>query len=133
MSVKSDPSNWTDCRQIRGLKGEILAIEYLERHGWRILGHRYRMARLEIDVIALRGQIVAFVEVKSRWSDAFGHPFEAVTWTKKREIVRVAKAWVDRSGREEYRYRFDVIGIQFRRGLSPKIEHLPDAFRVDWR
>lgn len=133
MPVKSDPRQWTDPRHVTGLEGEELAIRYLERRGWDILDHRYRMGRLEIDIVARQGCTVAFVEVKTRWSRAFGDPLEAVTWTKKREIERVAKAWVDRCGTAADRYRFDVIGVSFRRGRRPRIEHVQDAFRAGWR
>lgn len=58
--------------------------------------HRFRMGRLEIDIIAKRNAMVVFVEVKTRFSKKFGSPLEAVTWAKQREIVRVASAWIDR-------------------------------------
>src|SRR3989304_3347407 len=64
--IRSDPAQWTDRRHLRGLEGEKAAIEYLEREGWTILGHRFRMGRLEIDLIARRASTVAFIEVKTR-------------------------------------------------------------------
>jgi putative endonuclease len=128
--IKSDPSTWTDPRHVRGLEGEERAIEYLRASGWRILEHRFRMGRLEIDLVARKGQLVAFFEVKTRWGRRYGTPLQAVTWSKRREIVRVASAWVDRHGTPDDAYRFDVIGVT----LSPRgrcrLEHVEDAFRV---
>jgi len=110
----------------------LIAIDFLERHGWRILEHRFKMGRLEVDLIASRDSLVAFVEVKTRGSGRFGDPVEAVTWSKRREIQRVARAWLDRR-RWEYRSRFDVIGVQLRGGRPVRIRHIADAFRCDWR
>jgi putative endonuclease len=91
------------------------------------------MGRLEIDLVARREKTVAFVEVKTRVGASFGSPLEAVTVAKRREIVRVASAWVDRFGRREDEYRFDVIGVTLRSGVGPRIEHVEDAFRPGWR
>jgi putative endonuclease len=112
------------------LEGEEIALEFLRRAGWVVLEHRFRMGRLEIDIIARKNNLVAFVEVKTRFSSQFGVPAEAVTWHKQREIARVAQAWIDRFGRPAYTYRFDVIGIYRPRTLQQRIEHIPDAFRV---
>ena len=92
--IKSDPSTWKDPRHKKGWEGEELARRFLQRRGWRILDRRFRMGRLEIDLVARRGAVVAFIEVKTRFSDAFGSPLEAVTAAKQREISRVAGAWI---------------------------------------
>lgn len=132
MGVKSDPACWTDPRHVRGLEGEQTARRYLEARGWRVLHHRFHMGRLEIDLVARKGELVAFVEVKTRWSASFGTPLEAVTDLKKREIVRVAQAWVDRHGRPNDVYRFDVIGVTLLRRGHYRIDHVEDAFRQGW-
>ena len=130
MPVRSDPATWKDPRHRRGLHGEHLAIRYLRSRGWTVLQHRFRMGRLEVDVIVRRDRVVAFVEVKTRWGNAFGSPLEAVTWGKRREIVRVARAWLDRHGDPEDTYRFDVIGVTLSRGGSWRLQHVEDAFRA---
>ena len=132
MPIKSDPSTWTDERHRRGLEGEEIAKAYLKRRGWQVVEHRFRMGRLEIDLVARRGSTVTFVEVKTRWSERFGSPLEALTPTKKREIVRVAQAWVDRHGRADDVYRFDVIGVTLQGWGRHRIEHVEDAFRNGW-
>lgn len=133
MPVHSDPADWTDPRQRLGLDGEEEAKRYLETRGFTILAHRWRMGRLEIDLVARRGALVAFVEVKTRWGDAFGSPLEAVTWAKQREIVRVARAWMDREGKPTDIYRFDVIGLRRDLGLAERLVHVEDAFKPGWR
>ena len=97
--LRSDPTQWTDERQRRGLAGEEQAIRYLLSRGWALVAHRFRVGRAEIDLIVRRGDVVAFVEVKTRRGEAFGSPFAAVTGPKRRELVKVARAWVDRFGR----------------------------------
>lgn len=126
--LHSDPANWSDPRQRRGLAAEEQAIRYLQARGWTILAHRFRVGRIELDIIARRGALVAFVEVKARAGPAFGTPFEAVTGGKRREIVKAARVWMDRCGQQGDVYRFDCIGI-----VDNTLEHLEDAFRPGWR
>lgn len=111
-----------------------MAMRFLKRRGWRIRAHRYRVGRWEVDLVAERGQVVAFVEVKTRSDTRFGRPIEAVTWSKQREIARVAKAWLDRFGADEHTFRFDVIGITLSpSGGRPSIEYVENAFWPGWR
>jgi putative endonuclease len=131
--VRTDPSTWSDPRHRRGLAGERQAIRFLQAHGWQILEHRYRLGRLEIDVVARRGGVVAFIEVKTRRTAAFGSPLHAVGWRKQREVVRVAQAWENRHGRPGASYRFDVMGVELSPGARPTVSHLADAFRPGWR
>ena len=126
--LRSDPSDWTDERHKQGLAAEEQAIRFLASRGWIVLAHRWRVGRIEIDIVARRGVTVAFVEVKSRRGDAFGSPFEAVTGAKQRELVRAARAWIDRFGQPTDIYRFDCVALQ--KGV---LEHLEDAFRPGWR
>ncbi|HEY6061499.1 MAG TPA: YraN family protein [Gemmatimonadales bacterium] len=126
--LRSDPSEWTDDRHKQGLAAEEQAIRFLASRGWLVLAHRWRVGRTEIDIVARRGVTVAFIEVKSRRGEAFGSPLEAVTGAKQRELVRAARAWIDRFGVPADIYRFDCIAV--RQGV---LEHLEDAFRPGWR
>lgn len=126
--LHSDPADWTDPRHKQGLSAEEEAIRFLASRGWLVLAHRWRVGRIEIDIVARRGVLVAFIEVKARRGDSFGHPFEAVTGAKQREIVKAARAWIDRFGEPSDIYRFDCIGI-----MQGTLEHLEDAFRPGWR
>jgi putative endonuclease len=133
MSLRSDPSAWKDPRHRQGVEGEEEAMGYLIKTGWVILAHRFRMGRLEIDLVARKGKLVAFVEVKTRLSARFGSPLEAVTWHKRREIGRVAQAWMDRHGTPQDDYRFDVIGLTRVVDGSYRLEHVPNAFSLERR
>lgn len=126
--LRSDPATWEDPRHREGLAGELQAIQYLVSQGWFVIAHRWRVGRIEVDLIVRRGKLVAFVEVKTRRGNAFGSPFEAVTGAKRREIVKAARAWMDRFGTVGDIYRFDCIAIQ-----NNKLTHLEDAFRPGWR
>lgn len=126
--VHSDPEQWSDPRHRLGLASEEQAMRYLQSRGWDVVAHRFRLGRVEIDIVARRGALVAFVEVKARRGAAFGSPFEAVTGGKRREIVKAARGWMDRYGRPGDVYRFDCIGI-----VDNELEHLEDAFRPGWR
>ena len=133
MPVKSDPATWTDARHRRGLAGEMVAKRFLEAGGYRVVAHRFRIGRLEIDLIVRKGAVVAFVEVKTRSSAVFGSPLEAVTWSKQREIAKVAECWMDRHGGPTDEFRFDVIGVRLTSGGRTSVEHVEDAFRPGWR
>jgi len=126
--IRTDPSQWTDERHRRGIAGEEQAIRYLLSRGCTIVAHRFRVGHTEIDLIARQGDLVTFVEVKTRRGRAFGSPLEAVTGAKRRELVKAARVWVDRFGRPPDIYRFDCIAI-----VDGKLEHLADAFRPGWR
>jgi putative endonuclease len=126
--LRSNPDDWSDERHQRGLAGERQAMRYLEARGWVVLAHRFRAGRVEVDLIARRGRLVAFIEVKVRRGAAFGSPFEAVTGAKRREVVKAARVWMDRYGRPGDVYRFDCVGI-----ADGRLEHLEDAFRPGWR
>lgn len=123
----------TDDRQTLGALGERIAARWLHRAGWRVLAWRWRSGHRDVDLIARRDGLVAFVEVKTRRGLAYGDPLEAVTWRKRRELVRSAQVWMDRCGRPGDAYRFDVIGVLLEgrsAGVRVRVRHVPDAFPV---
>ncbi|HEY0303785.1 MAG TPA: YraN family protein [Longimicrobiales bacterium] len=111
----------------RGSISEAIAADFLTRHGWTVLARGYRVNRKEVDIIARRENTVAFVEVKARAGRGFGHPLEAVTWKKRREIEHVARAWMTRFGSPQLQYRFDAIAITWN-GNSHTLEHIEHAW-----
>ena len=115
-------------RQEFGEVGEKVAERWLRRHGWRVLQRRFRNGHRDIDLVAERDGLVAFVEVKARRRKDFGDPVEAVDWRKQRELVRSATVWIDRHGRPNESYRFDVIGVLVE-GNSVRVKHIENAFR----
>lgn len=114
-----------------GDRGEALAASYLEDDGWRIVARNWRPSgvglRGEIDLVAARPGVLAFVEVKSRSTDAFGGPLVAVTAGKQARIRRLATAFLREHRLRVAELRFDVIAVRFD-GAEPAIEHLEAAF-----
>ena len=121
---------WEDERQVRGLEGERLALAYLTSCGWGIEAHRWRMGRHDIDLIARRAGVVAFVEVKTRRGAACGTPLEAIPRRKQAIIGKVAALWALRFGRKDDVYRFDAIGVHLHPGGRVEVEHVEDAWRL---
>ena len=112
-----------------GRLGEARAREYLIARGWTIAATNYRFGRREVDIVARRGSLVAFVEVKTRAGDGFGAPEEAVTRLKRREIEIVAREYLYRHRLDDVDVRLDVISVTV--GRNPRVEHLEDAWRPE--
>ncbi len=121
---------WEDERQLLGLKGEREAMAYLISCGYEIEAHRHRMRRHDIDLIARRGKVVAFVEVKTRRGHAFGSPLEAVNRRKQQSIAKVADLWRIRFGHQEDIYRFDLVAVDQSSDGNVVIRHVEDAWRL---
>lgn len=125
------------CRDGRiplGRSGEAEAVRYLRRRSYEIIETNFRTRYGEIDIIARHGEVVAFVEVKTRHGAAFGRPFEAVGPRKQEQLRRMALSWVARrQGDPAFAlcaFRFDVISITVDASGRPlEIVHLEDAFR----
>ena len=113
-----------------GRIGERLAARHLQSLGYTILERNFRFGHREIDLIVRRGDTVAFVEVKARKGCGYGHPLEAITALKRREVERVARRWLQRHGRPWLRYRFDAVAVVVEAGTAPAIEHIPNAWRL---
>ncbi|MBC8044256.1 MAG: YraN family protein [Rhizobacter sp.] len=112
-----------------GKQSEDLACEYLRERGFEILHRNYRYGKNEIDIITKRANTVSFVEVKARRSTAYGHPAEAVTKTKQKEIVKVATYFIAQQTNSTLDYRFDVLTI-LHTAQTLDISFIEDAFRV---
>lgn len=113
--------------QALGIRGERIAARWLRRAGWEVRAWRFRSGHRDLDLIVARENLVAFVEVKARRSNAFGGPVGAVGWRKQRELARSARVWIDRHGAADSAYRFDVIGVIID-GSRARVCHVPDAF-----
>lgn len=117
-------------RQLLGARGERLAVRYLRRRGWAIVARNFRGRAGEVDIVALDGEVVVFVEVKTRSDHRHGEPLEAVGAAKRRQVVRVAREYLHLHALEERDVRFDVIGITAR-GWRWRVEHAENAFEGD--
>lgn len=107
-----------------GKKGEDLAIRYLRRNGYKILVRNFRTPLGEIDIIAMDGDTLAFIEVKTR---ASLDPLEAITNSKIHHLRRVAHTYLKSIGKEDVDCRFDVVTIH-----GGKVELIRDAFFSKW-
>jgi putative endonuclease len=113
-----------------GRAGEALAADLLAATGWTVLARNYRSGHKEIDLIVRRGRTIAFVEVKTRTDARFGHPLASVTAAKRREIERVARAWLARRRLRGVDYRFDAVAVTWDGRGPPRVEHVEDAWRL---
>ena len=117
-------------RQWLGARGESVAARYLRRRGYAIVRRNYRGAHGEVDLVALDGDVLVFIEVKTRAQDRFGEPLDAIDGDKQRRIARVAEDFVHEHRLSDRAVRFDVVGVR-RRGWRWEVELVRDAFEVD--
>ncbi len=111
-----------------GDKGEILAREFLEHHGYTVIDHNFRSRYGEIDLIAHKKKAYRFVEVKSRSTHDFGIPQEAVVTRKQKKIRKTALIWLrQRHLPMDSEIHFDVLAITMLSG-RPRFEYIQDAF-----
>ncbi len=108
-----------------GILGEELSREYLLSKGYKILFQNRKVAGVEIDLIAKKGDIIVFCEVKARESDRFGQGIEAINGERMRRYARAGKLFMSKPEYTDCSLRFDVIEVT--RG---KISHVEDAFRI---
>ena len=109
--------------KITGQKGEILAQKYLKKQKYVIFDQNYTCKLGEIDIIAKDKDTLVFVEVKTRASNKFGRPCEAVTPYKQNKIRSVANYYLMKTKQIESNCRFDVIEV-----LDDEINHIKNAF-----
>ena len=121
------PSSGADHNRSLGAGGEEIAAAWYEDQGYEILERNWRRREGEVDLIVRRRRTVAFVEVKTRTSDAFGTGAEAVLPAKQRRIRRLASRWMAEltpaSGRALVDLRFDVVDI-----TAGQVDVIEDAF-----
>jgi putative endonuclease len=109
-------------------KGESIAADYLRRKGYKILASNFNGKGFEIDVIAGKGNIVSFVEVKRRKNTDFMSPLKSIDKKRKEHMIKGAKFFLQSNNLyDRCDVRFDVITII---GKDEKIEHYEDAFRI---
>lgn len=113
---------------VLGARGEQLAAAYLEGRAMVVLDRNWRCRDGELDLVALDGDEVVFVEVKTRSGTGFGLPAEAVTKDKENRIRRLAGLWLATHRASWTGVRFDVIGIVLPGVGQATIEHYTGAF-----
>jgi len=110
-------------KKFLGFFGEQRAVKLLKKKRYKIIEKNYKDKIGEVDIIAEKQGFLIFIEVKTRVSDDFGRPAEAVTVAKQRKYRLMAMGYVNRFGYEDTPIRFDVIEI-----LGKEINHIENAF-----
>lgn len=109
--------------KIKGNIGEELATQFLKKEKYKILDRNFSTRIGEIDIIATKNKAIVFVEVKSRSSNEFGRPAEAVDYRKQQKIHLVAEQYLQKNNLEGKEIRFDVVEV-----LDGEITHLKNCF-----
>jgi len=118
-------------RKSLGARGEDAAARFLKKLGYVILERGYDSRLGELDIIALDGRTIVFVEVKTRTSADAGHPAEAIDARKQRRMTQAALAYLKAKRLLENSARFDVIAITWSTTTrTPIIEHYKNAFEA---
>jgi putative endonuclease len=120
-------ANWM--RRWLGSRGERAAEDYLVALGYRILFRGHRSRRGELDLVALDGKQLVFVEVKTRTGHEAGHPVEAVGPEKQRKLTELALAFLKKHKLLDHSARFDVVAITWPQDRKePAVQHYRNAF-----
>jgi putative endonuclease len=117
-----------DDRAALGRVGEREAERFLRRLRYRIVTRNYRCAPGELDLVALDGQMIVFVEVKTRSDADHADPQDAVTPVKQQHLTRAAEFFLRYTHSEHRPCRFDVLAITCKSDGGFAIEHFIDAF-----
>jgi putative endonuclease len=112
-----------DGRRVLGADGEAQAARWYEAHGYEVICRNWRCRDGELDLVVRRGRELVFVEVKTRTTDRFGLPAEAVTPVKQRRLRGLAARYLADTGTRAGGLRFDVVAI-----LGGQLEVIEGAF-----
>ena len=111
-----------------GRRGENLAVEYITKSGYRVIGRNIQCGHGELDIIAWDQKTLCFIEVRTRDNTDHGHPLETVDAVKKRRLCASASHYMNRWNGPWPELRFDVVGIVLDQG--PSIELVKEAFEA---
>lgn len=115
-------------RRQLGQWGESVAAYHLEALGWQIVARNWRCARGEIDLVAQAGEILVFVEVKTRRGRALGTPEEGVTPAKGRKLLELAQIYLYKHELADVDWRIDVVAVELDSGGKLlRCDHIPNA------
>jgi putative endonuclease len=109
-----------------GIYGEKLAEKHLLDANYKILNKNYRFKKLELDLVALKDNKLIVVEVKTRFTDEYGEPWQSVTRKKQKQIIKATNQYILENDIQN-ETQFDIISI-IKNEQFEKIEHIQDAF-----
>ncbi len=116
-----------------GMAGEKAACKFLKKNGYKILACNYQTAMGkvigEIDIVAKQGEVISFIEVKTRQNEDFGLPCEFVTKSKQQRIIRTAYTYIAEH-KLDATYRFDIIEVLHDGQKIKTLRHIPHAFTL---
>ena len=116
-----------DKTKVKGVFGETQVVNWLKAHNYKVLAQNYSSKMGEIDIIAQKGEIVSFIEVKMRLTKYFALS-ELVTPSKQRKIIMTARRYIALYGKVNQIYQFDIALVEKSDNDDFKIEYLPNAF-----
>jgi len=115
-----------------GVRGETLAYWYLRQAGYTVVARNWRAGSGagELDLVGWDGSILAFVEVKTRTSEAAGPPEAAVSQNKQKRVIKAAREYLWRLKRKRINYRFDVVSVSLNPEEGLQVRLIKDAFKT---
>ena len=112
-----------------GRRGEDEAVRFLKKNGYRIIERNYRCRHGEVDIVAMDGKTLTFVEVKTRANDSFGSPAGSVDARKQRHITLASMHYIAEKSLGEVQARFDVVSVEVT-GEGFRTSLIKDAFEA---
>ncbi|MBR4097176.1 MAG: YraN family protein [Oscillospiraceae bacterium] len=122
-------------KHIRGRFGEDYTADYLTDKGYDIVARNFRRKGGELDIVALDGKMLVIVEVKSRKYGSMTDGMDAMTFTKRRNIIRTAQRFIDETDVDFEEMRFDVAEVTLTTENIPRVldfSYCEDAFSADF-
>ncbi|NVM04929.1 MAG: YraN family protein [Candidatus Helarchaeota archaeon] len=119
-----------DHRKILGNTGEKIAEKFLKKSGFKIREKNYKNRYGEIDIIAVDGDCLVFVEVKTKSCADFSEPETWVDFKKQNQLIKMANFYLSEKEITDVNCRFDVIGITLGKDNKEKIVHIENAFQI---
>jgi putative endonuclease len=117
------PSGRRTSKQVTGDSGEQAAADLFVAQGFAVVARNHRTRRGEVDLVAEKGPLLVFVEVRARASDRFGPAEATVDARKQARVIAAARDWLAKNGGEEREIRFDVVAV-----VGAEVRHVPGAF-----
>lgn len=110
----------------KGKLGEKIAKDFLINENYKIVELNYKNKIGEIDIIALDGNVLVFIEVKTRTNNAYGYPYEAVNYKKQNKIKNTSLMYLKYKKLNDIQLRYDIIEVYLTK--RDKINHIKNAF-----
>ena len=111
-----------------GNYGERVAATFLRRHGYTVLTRNYKVTGGEIDLVCRHGDVLAFVEVRTRAGEEFGRPAESIDARKEDALRLAARRYLELLKKDDITYRFDAVEVRLRAGEIPECTLIENLF-----